>query len=326
MLKFVAYSEALRGRRKISVDGLVPDALCLTHWPGNGTPPALKADTSTEIVIRLLASGRFDEVTRGYEVVTNNHFDTDGVIPSWLLLNPDADRGLFAGLVAAARAGDFLWVEDERAAKFNFLVESYADATISPLRAKFDGLARHERDQLCYDALHAEMPGIFVEVERHRDLWERDWDRWRRNRDEAAATARLTEHPDRFFAFVEGTKYYNLRALLNLTRMDRVLLAWPYGDGWRYQFVYSKYSWYDVTRPCGKRVEFGPLVEALASMERAPRGRWVNEMEVGAEDGFLYRFPTRLFFGEAPNVFFTSSIPPDRAVGAFLDFFAAESR
>ena len=116
-MRFEAYHDGLEDERKISVDGLVPNGLCFTHWPGNSTPAEFKGDTSTEIIVKLLQSGRFADVTRGYEIITNNHFDTDGVLPSWLLLNPDASPDLFPAMIAAAQAGDFLWMDDERAAE-----------------------------------------------------------------------------------------------------------------------------------------------------------------------------------------------------------------
>ena len=172
-MRFESYHDGLEETKKISVDGLVPNGLCLTHWPGNSTPADLKGDTSTEIVVNLLKSGRFDEVTRGYEIVTNNHFDTDGVIPSWLLLHPDASPDLFPPMIAAARAGDFLWMDDERAAKFNFMIETWRDETRSPLRARFDGLAEYERDQICYEAVHAKLPGLMDEVDAHPETWPR---------------------------------------------------------------------------------------------------------------------------------------------------------
>lgn len=319
-MRFVAYTERLAGERKISVDGLVPNALCLTHWPGNGTPREFRADTTTEIVIRLLESGRFEETTRGYEVLTNNHFDTDGLLPAWLLLHPGADRALFPLFTAAARAGDFGWMDDERAAKLNFLVEGFWDETVSPLRALFDGRAAHERDQICTDALLPLLPDLPFDLDRHRALWEPEWERWLRSRDEARA-ARITERPEKFFAAVEGPKRLNARALQTITRMDRILSVWPYAGGWRYEFRYSKYSWYDVTRPCGKRKEFGPLVAELAAMETSREGRWVNECQVSTEDGFATRTPTRVFFGERPNVFYTSLIPPERAIETFVAYF-----
>ena len=91
----------------ISCDGLVPGAaLDLTHWQGNRTPRQYKADTSTEIALNFVGSPEAVEQWAD-AVVVNNHFDTDGLLSIWVLLDPEqamADRDL---LIAAAEAGDF---------------------------------------------------------------------------------------------------------------------------------------------------------------------------------------------------------------------------
>ena len=80
----------------ISCDGLVPGAaLDLTHWQGNRTPPQYKADTSTEIALNFVGSPESGEQWAN-AVVVNNHFDTDGILSAWVLLDPEqamAHRG-----------------------------------------------------------------------------------------------------------------------------------------------------------------------------------------------------------------------------------------
>ena len=91
----------------VVVDGaLLPSTvLSLSHWPHSGTPAALRADTSALIVERYLACD-----ARGPEVaaVTNNHYDEDGLLGIWLLLErPPEDAPQRRLAVAAAEAGDF---------------------------------------------------------------------------------------------------------------------------------------------------------------------------------------------------------------------------
>ncbi len=80
----------------ISCDGLVPGAaLDLTHWQGNRTPSQYKADTSTEIALNFASSPEARERWAS-AVVVNNHFDTDGILSAWVLLDPQeamAHRG-----------------------------------------------------------------------------------------------------------------------------------------------------------------------------------------------------------------------------------------
>jgi hypothetical protein len=58
-LSFVPYHE-LGGRPNVIVDGSPADGttLCLTHWPGIGSPPEVRADLSAEMAFRYLR--RFD--------------------------------------------------------------------------------------------------------------------------------------------------------------------------------------------------------------------------------------------------------------------------
>src|SRR5262245_9061204 len=73
----------------ISCDGLVPGAgLDLTHWQSNRTPARYKADTSTEIALNFVVSREAVEQWAN-AVAVNNHFDTDGVLSVWTLLDPE---------------------------------------------------------------------------------------------------------------------------------------------------------------------------------------------------------------------------------------------
>src|ERR1043166_7873941 len=75
-MRFEFYTDALENTPKLSVDGTVPNSVHFSHWEGNETPSELKADTSTEITLNLVASPRCDEYKQGIDVVTNNPFDS----------------------------------------------------------------------------------------------------------------------------------------------------------------------------------------------------------------------------------------------------------
>src|SRR5215208_5333088 len=116
-MRFEFYHEGLSGAPLLAVDGTVDGALHLSHWEGNTTPPELRADTSTEIALNFAAWPRREEWARGVEVVTNNHFDADGVLAVWAVLNGERALGLRDELVSAAEAGDFSEFPDERAVR-----------------------------------------------------------------------------------------------------------------------------------------------------------------------------------------------------------------
>src|SRR6266850_6003747 len=106
-MRFEYYHSGLADVPKLSVDGTVDNAVHFSHWQGNQTPTALKADTSTEIALNLVAAPNKNELTRGIELVTNNHFDTDGVLSVWTVLTGERALELREKLIAAAEAGDF---------------------------------------------------------------------------------------------------------------------------------------------------------------------------------------------------------------------------
>src|SRR6266403_910885 len=86
MMRFEYYHEGLGKVPKLSVDGTVDNAVHFSHWKGNQTPASVKADTSTEIALNLVAAPNRQELTQGIDLVTNNHFDTDGVLSVWTVL------------------------------------------------------------------------------------------------------------------------------------------------------------------------------------------------------------------------------------------------
>ena len=148
----------------ISCDGLVSGAaLDLTHWQGNHTPEEYKADTSTEIALKFVVSPEASEQWAN-AVVVNNHFDTDGVLSVWALLDPASALARREVLVAAAEAGDFdEWPVLERGL--------WLDAAIRAL------VACAGDDSAAYRLVLEGLPGLIDSVDEHRELWGDEWER-----------------------------------------------------------------------------------------------------------------------------------------------------
>src|ERR1041384_369377 len=104
-MRFEFYSDAIADAPKLSVDGTVDKAIHFSHWNGNKTPQSVKADTSTEIALNVVAAPNREELTQGIDLVTNNHFDTDGVLSVWTMLNGERAQPWRDQLIAAAEAG-----------------------------------------------------------------------------------------------------------------------------------------------------------------------------------------------------------------------------
>ena len=106
-MRFEFYSEALDDVPKLSVDGTVSNSVHFSHWQGNETAAELKADTSTEIALNLVTSSRRNDLTKNIDLVTNNHFDTDGMLSVWTVMTGESAAQYRDVLIAAAEAGDF---------------------------------------------------------------------------------------------------------------------------------------------------------------------------------------------------------------------------
>src|ERR1051325_10895159 len=121
-MRFEFYHPGLDGVEKLSVDGTVSNSIHFSHWEENLTPAELKADTSTEIALNLAAAPNRDELTRGIELVTNNHFDTDGVLSVWTVLTGERALALRDNLIPAAEAGEFSEFTNENAVRASIVI------------------------------------------------------------------------------------------------------------------------------------------------------------------------------------------------------------
>jgi len=243
-------------RPAISCDGLVPGtSLDLTHWQGNHTPPQYKADTSTEIALNFAcsreASDRWADA-----VVVNNHFDTDGILAIWVLLDPERAFACRDLLVAAAEAGDFdEWPALERGL--------WLDAAI---RALGSGAAN---DEEAYARVLPQLPELVRRIDERRDLWGLEWD------DLQAAVAALeagllrTERRDSIGVMIHASGQREapgpLLARQFLPGTRRFLLVFE-REGGQFDYRYERphYAWADtVVRPVLPEPDAAVLADAL---------------------------------------------------------------
>ena len=87
----------------VIVDGMANDRtlITLSHWRRSGTPADLMADTSTGIVFNYLDH---PDLHVPADVVSNNHFDEDGLVGIYALLEPEAAASRRDLLIDVVRA------------------------------------------------------------------------------------------------------------------------------------------------------------------------------------------------------------------------------
>lgn len=117
-------------RRVIYVDGIDHGTfekgvdMDLSHWAGNRTPKAYKADTSTECCFKYLEKNG----PQGYAYSANNHLDVDGLLSIFVMHDPCHALLHKDLLIAMAEAGDFnKWVSESAMLRTHTLI-AYMEA------------------------------------------------------------------------------------------------------------------------------------------------------------------------------------------------------
>jgi len=169
-LRFVPYHE-LGDLPNVVVDGAAAPStvLTLSHWPGSPTPPELLDDLSAQIVFRALAE---PERFVGVDIVTNNHFDQDGLVSAFTLVDPDAALARRELLVDLARAGDFGTFESRDAVRLAFAIAAFEDPARSPLDADVLAGSYEQQCGRLYEVLLPRVAELVDHPESIRPLWE----------------------------------------------------------------------------------------------------------------------------------------------------------
>jgi hypothetical protein len=297
-MRFEYYHAGLEDVPKLSVDGLVPNSVHFSHWQGNETHASVKADSSTEIALNVVASPARAELTRGLELVTNNHFDTDGVLSVWTMLTGARALDLRAALVAAAEAGDFSANTGAQAIRASLVLQGgdgfVPDAGVaSPLARHLAGGAAVDEAR-AYALVLPEVERVLTRTNDYEHLWHDEWAKTEASLESfASGASRVEEDAETGLSFITlGRDLYGARgftptrhaapftAITEHARGRVYLIAIPLADGWGYRVDYPYYSWADtVVRPRITRPDFAPLVARLDRMEQNREARWQLDTE-----------------------------------------------
>jgi hypothetical protein len=191
----------LAGAASVVVDGAPAPGtvLCLSHWPGVGSPAEFAADLSADMAFRYLAA--FDRHGAA-RAASNNHFDQDGLVGLFALVSPAKALARRAELIEVARAGDFAVTSSRTAARVSMVLSACADperSPFAPLPAAYDDLTA-----MLYSELLGRLPELCDSPERSRDLWAEEDATWRASEAAVASGAVvITEVPDLDLAIVE---------------------------------------------------------------------------------------------------------------------------
>lgn len=169
VLSYVPF-HLLGDRPHVSVDGSGNEftRLTLSHWPGNKTPSQFKADLSAEIVFNFIDQG---DVPEGVDAVSNNHFDEDGLISLYSILNPEEACENREFLIDVARAGDFSKFFDRDAARVAWVISAWTDPDRSPLSRTVFGGTHDELAAVLFEELLERLPAIVSKIGYFETFW-----------------------------------------------------------------------------------------------------------------------------------------------------------
>jgi uncharacterized protein YqkB len=326
-MKFEFYSEAIADMPKLSVDGTVDNAIHFSHWHGNQTPQSVKADTSTEIALNVVGAPNRDELTQGIELVTNNHFDTDGVLSVWTMLNGERALDLRDKLIAAAEAGDFCEFSSVDAVRASIVIQgsdSPIDNPGSPLALKFAG-EDFVDDARSYDLLLPKVEHVLTHTDFYESLWREPWRRIETALDSFAKgescvdedfvnkISLVTLAPAVFGpgGFDPAAHAAPFAAISHHAHGNLFLIATPLNDGWAFRVDYPYYTWAEtVVRPSILRPDLSAAIIALNEIENSETGRWLIDSR---------ELASAIKFSDLNNQLTASRIAPDAVARALAD-------
>ena len=326
-MRFEFYHSGLDGVPKLSVDGTVSNSVHFSHWEGNETPPQLKADTSTEIALNLVGAPNKNELTRGIELVTNNHFDTDGVLSVWTVLNGQRALELRDKLIPAAEAGDFSEFTNENAVRASIAIQGSDQPTPgeesgSPLACQLAG-ENVTDDARSYDLVLPEVERLLTKTEEYEPLWRGPWEKiatamesFERGASQViefddAGISLVTLAPEVFSpsGFNPTRHAAPYTAISRYAKGRLFLITTPLENGWAYRIDYPYYSWAEtIVRPRIRRHDFSQLLADFNRLEPEGHGVWkVDNSEMTSAIKFL----------GADGALAPSKLTPDEVAKAF---------
>ena len=291
-MHFEFYHSGLDDVPKLSIDGTVSNSVHFSHWEGNQTPAELKADTSTEIALNLVAAPNKNELTRGIELVTNNHFDTDGVLSVWTVLTGERALELREKLIPAAEAGDFSEFTSEAAVRASIAIQGSDqpnpnEDSGSPLANQLAG--ESVDDAKAYELVLPEVERLLTRTGEYEPVWRSAWEKIAKAIEsfESGASS-VTEFRDSDISLIAiapdvfSPSGFNptrhaapYTAISHYAKGRLFVITTPFKTGWSYRIDYPYYSWAEtIVRPRIRRHDFSPSLTELNQLERDSEGVW----------------------------------------------------
>lgn len=283
-LQYISYAYAHRIAidELITVDCHYPRGLVLGHLYHDRVPEALRANTSTATVMNWLTATETEQ--RSYlaapSFVTCNHWDIDGFLAVWSLLNPSIALRYRTVLEAAAMLGDFRefdpYTEKGIAAlKICALLNRIESATFClPFADLLGATIEYEVAEKKFQYFLPRFAQWLERIEEYSILWQNEFNEVLQDFNRILAKeVRVENHEALGLSIIRTTSPLHYYAAFSAATCGAVLTII---EGHSYLELEYKYETRvgRTDRPQQERHDLSSLAKALTHMEHSPGIQW----------------------------------------------------
>lgn len=310
------FEKFLKGRENvICVDANFPAKLQISHWPGHSTPEEFFADTSTEMAFNLIESQKKDNYLKGIEVISNNHFDSDGVIAAFVLNNPDYAVANKKALINICTTGDFSEFTTEDALKADFVLNNLIDYDNSIFKELIKNKPFANAVQLMYEKGFELIHELIENIDKFEEHWKDNFE-WYKKSEKSFETQQsvFSNYGDIRLTVLESNFEIHPVAKVSQSNYEIILSAVKADEGNLYQLEYKPFTWHATTRPQKiERKEFESLAAKLNQIEINKNGNWKVlgtdpiidwDYKMHFSNEAFEQIPSKLKINEVENILF----------------------
>ncbi len=254
------------------------------HWDGNDTPLPFRDDLATGAALKWAESPERARYLGTARHIYNNHYDVDGLLSAWVVMEPEEALRLRKPLLAAAAAGDFSEWTSEVGVQFAMLGGYVEEEAGMAALQDFLEIPRIRSDKGLYDAMLRALPDLLEHPERLGHVWRRGFeDLQRQIRVLSNGGSRIEDDKRVLLSTVVSPRFLRWRAVLARAHGDRLLQVVPAGDGYLYEYRNRPYQGYRIVSRAM------PPLHTFDEIAGQLNARWPTEAERWQTSGWWSR-------------------------------------
>ena len=311
----------------VSVDGMTAEGPNLSHWPGNRTPHAYKADLSTGICLRFARAPEAER--RAFlgeaQAVVNDHYDTDGFLSMLALVRPEVALAREEACLMAAATGDYQAFQTRRSFAVDRIVLGLPRSPRSPLAAELDGLAGAARSQRCYQWLIDHAEEVLDRPETWAELWREELEGVEAQLQAARRGALVRRyHSGAQLAVLRSAGPVHRMVLNTCAGAWRVLHLLDGTDGLCARYHDRTESWFEVvTFTPPERRDLRPLADHLGTLDPASAGSWCADPPTDPVPELYHGLPGAQEYGQITRTLTSTDLSAEAVEGAFVEYLGS---